>query len=426
MRIPLKNTFDILYYTPRFYPAIAGAEFYILNLALQMHQVSRKTQVLCSTAIDYKGIRSPNGQLVKPTHPAYSSYKNIPILRVPSEYSVDLQDVHEILRISKFPNDFPYNKLLETGPNHTKYFLDVLQRKSWNIKLIHSTYLPYATILFALFFSRKMDIPSVCTPFYHIYNPRYQDDSYISLLDMYDRIISCTQTEAEFLIRKGIKKNKIATIPMGVDYKIYNSPVKTRSGKLKSFKKAFAIKKPFVLYCGYKNYEKGAISVLKAAKTHSADLAYVFIGPSTIAFDIELKKTRSQGITVYNITPDNLQGYYDWRKISAFQECEFFIMPSRSDAYGIAYLEAWASKKPVIGADSLVMRDVIQHGNDGLLVEFNNPSQIADSIRILLEDKEKSKEMGLVGYQKIKKNNTWEVVHKKTIEVYNELTDLKQ
>ena len=48
------------------------------------------------------------------------------------------------------------------------------------------------------------------------------------------------------------------------------------------------------------------------------------------------------------------------------------LMPSRSDAYGISYLEAWASKKPVIGADTPVMREVIQHEKDGLLVKFDD------------------------------------------------------
>ena len=53
-----------------------------------------------------------------------------------------------------------------------------------------------------------------------------------------------------------------------------------------------------------------------------------------------------------------------------------YVMPSRSDAYGISYLEAWASKKPVIGQIP-VMREVIQHEKDGLLVQFDDISGIA-------------------------------------------------
>ncbi len=128
---------------------------------------------------------------------------------------------------------------------------------------------------------------------------------------------------------------------------------------------------------------------------------------------------------VLNLTPDNLKGYYDWRKISAFQECEMYVMPSRSDAYGISYLEAWASKKPVIGADTPVMREVIQHEKDGLLVKFDDISGIAESIVELFENKQKTNEMGLSGYSKIRKHNSWEIVGLKTKEVYDQLIDFE-
>jgi glycogen(starch) synthase len=421
MRILLKKTFDVLYYTPRFYPAIAGAEFYILNLAMKMHHDSRKILVLCSSAVDYKAIHNPNGLKITPNHPNYTSYKRIPILRASPEYSYDFQVFQDLLFASSFPLDIPVEDLLKIGPNHTRFMLNNFNQNLWETKIIHSAYLPYATILFASLYSRKMHIPSVCTPFFHISNPRYQNDKIIPILNLYDRVITCTNAESNYLSQKGISKTKLITIPMGVDYKLYEPSQKTRSGKLKSFTTAFSLQKPFVLYCGYKNYEKGAISVLKAARICSVDLAYVFIGPSTTAFDIELKKTRSLGIKVYNITPDNLNGYYDWRKISAFQECEFFVMPSRSDAYGIAYLEAWASKKAVIGADTAVMKEVIQHNKDGLLVEFDNPPLLANAIQYLFENRQKSNEMGLVGYYKVKKNNTWDIIYKKTMDVYNQL-----
>jgi glycosyltransferase involved in cell wall biosynthesis len=213
---------------------------------------------------------------------------------------------------------------------------------------------------------------------------------------------------------------------MGVDLSLYESPRRTRSGKIKSFRKAFGLTKPFILYCGYKNYEKGAISLLQAAlkvQTQNPNLMYVFIGPSTSAFDSEIKKVRHQGVSILNLTPDNLRGYYDWRKIAAFQECEMYVMPSRSDAYGISYLEAWASKKPVIGADTLVMREVICHEKDGLLVEFDNSSELSKAILSLYENPQKEKEMGLRGYEKTKKHNTWKKVFKKTMSVYSQLVD---
>ena len=82
MRIQLKKSIDIIYYLPRFYPSISGAEFYIMNLVNQMHLSQIKVQILCSTAIDFKGIRSREGLHVDSSHPNYKSYKSIPIHRI--------------------------------------------------------------------------------------------------------------------------------------------------------------------------------------------------------------------------------------------------------------------------------------------------------------------------------------------------------
>ncbi len=296
MRIQLKKSTDIIYYTPRFYPSISGAEFYIMNLADQMHSSHLNVQILCSTAIDFKGIRSREGLHTDSSHPNYKSYKGIPIHRIIPEYTSNMQEFNQLLEGKNVWDGSNYKSLLKNGPNHTKFFIDLLKnRKTTNFysKIIHSSDLPYASILFGSIFSHQLGIPSVCTPFIHMNNPRYQKTSYEAILNTYNRVITCTETEKTHLLQRGISQYKIVTIPMGVDYRLFESPPTSRSGRQKSFKYTFGIKNPFVLFCGYKNYEKGAINLLLAAnltKNVLPSLLFVFIGPSTPAFDIELKK----------------------------------------------------------------------------------------------------------------------------------------
>ena len=75
------------------------------------------------------------------------------------------------------------------------------------------------------------------------------------------------------------------------------------------------------------------------------------------------------------------------KKIAAFNETDVFLMPSRSDAFGIAYLEAWASGKPVIGANIGATPEVIRDKIDGLFVEFDDYLDIADKVVMLLKKK---------------------------------------
>ena len=70
-------------------------------------------------------------------------------------------------------------------------------------------------------------------------------------------------------------------------------------------------------------------------------------------------------------------------------------------------------------------REVIQHEKDGLLVQFDDISGIAECIIDLFENKQKTNEMGLSGYTKIRKQNSWETVGLRTKEVYDELIKFK-
>jgi len=133
------------------------------------------------------------------------------------------------------------------------------------------------------------------------------------------------------------------------------------------------------------------------------------------------KIQKSIELRVINLTPDNLKGYYDVKKIAAFNETDVFLMPSRSDAYGIAFLEAWASGKPVIGANIGATPEVIRDKIDGLLVEFDDHIDIAEKVVMLLKKKRLRKNLGLEGINKVQEFFSWDTIAKKTHETYQEL-----
>ena len=95
-------------------------------------------------------------------------------------------------------------------------------------------------------------------------------------------------------------------------------------------------------------------------------------------------------------------------------------MPSRSDAYGIAFLEAWINKKPVIGANVGSTPEIIHHDDDGLLVPFHSPPALAKAICRLLSNEQEAHQFGENGYQKIH-NRTWDRVATRIEGIYQEL-----
>lgn len=96
---------------------------------------------------------------------------------------------------------------------------------------------------------------------------------------------------------------------------------------------------------------------------------------------------------------------------------DVFVMPSRQnlavhsvEGFGLVYLEASASGKPVIGGRSGGVPDAVVDRSTGLLVDPMDPDDIANTIRTLLCNPELSRELGGNGRQRVVSEFRWEAV----------------
>lgn len=390
-------------------------------------------KIFTSNAIDFKALRNPEGRTINSNEKHFDKINDITIERFPINYNISLEEkIRKIKDINSF-NDLNLSddclvKYLSNGPYLNGIFDSFLNDTKTNFDLIHTAFFPYFNLIIALIIGKLINSPTICTPFFHFSNPRYLDNSLMEVLNKFDMVIACTNVEKNFIMKRfHLDKAKIKVIPMGVDYEKFIIRRSRNHQSNYSFKKHFIgeNKSKLILNCAYKNYEKGTISILKAIPyilEKMKKVTFVFIGPSTMAYNRELSKIRKITSTkIVNLTPDNLTGYYDKKKISAFQEADVFIMPSRSDAFGIAYLEAWAAGKPVIGANIGATPEVIRDNIDGLLVEFDSPKDIAEKVIKLLKNKRLRKKFGEAGKLRVFQNYTWDIVAEKTHKTYQPL-----
>lgn len=103
---------------------------------------------------------------------------------------------------------------------------------------------------------------------------------------------------------------------------------------------------------------------------------------------------------------------------------EVFVMPSRSrfaglevEGLGIVYLEASACGLPVIAGNSGGAPDAVLDGITGLVIDGKDHQLLARSIKELLGDQEKSREMGLQGRAWIIDQWRWQIWSKKFSEL---------
>jgi 1,2-diacylglycerol 3-alpha-glucosyltransferase len=159
-----------------------------------------------------------------------------------------------------------------------------------------------------------------------------------------------------------LKKNRIMNttiVPNGVDTKRFNPRV--NGSKIR---KSITSNKrdKVVLYLGRMSKEKRVDVIIRAASLlKSKNIKFVFAGtgPSLhryqqMALRLGLRDTvRFTGF----VKEDELQKYY--------AAADLFCTASTFETLGIVLLEALASGKPVVGADSLAIREIIKNGRNG-------------------------------------------------------------
>jgi L-malate glycosyltransferase len=90
------------------------------------------------------------------------------------------------------------------------------------------------------------------------------------------------------------------------------------------------------------------------------------------------------------------------------QECRFVVLPSRAEPFGIAILEALASRKPVVASAVGGIPEIVENGKNGILVEPENPQALCDAMTTLWNDSELAERLAVAGYETVRQDFQWE------------------
>jgi len=252
-------------------------------------------------------------------------------------------------------------------------------------------------------------------PLFHTTQPWCDRAIYRKMLPICDAIAVNTSHEKEFAQERGAGRVEVAGV--GIDPKAFES----RNGKIRERYGLGSY--PVVGYVGREDPEKGLYEVIKAMRTvwtWNKEVRLVLAGPRFPSNrNIEAAMdgfSDSQKDRIVHI------GEFDEAdKASIFDALDVYALPSRAESFGIAYLEAWLCDKPVIGARVAVTECVIDDGVDGLLVDSNDPDDIARAIIRLLSDRDLRERMGRNGHTKTITQYTWDKVIDRLERLYLDL-----
>lgn len=290
--------------------------------------------------------------------------------------------------------------------------------------LIHAANIPFDSIVGAAQeLAQHERIPFVLTPFIHLgehddstvrkyYTMRHQ----VKLITQSDCVFVQTPRERNFLLEQSIAAQKIRLLGMGV------TPADVTGGNPERIRQTLEIEGPIVLFIGVLAYDKGAIHLIEAMKPlwkDGSDATLVLAGPEMDHFSTYFSK-QPEWVRARCRLPGVIVGD---EKRDLLAAASVFAMPSRTDAFGIVYLEAWACGLPVIGAWAGGIPDVIDDSQDGFIVPFGDTQALQDRILLLLTDSTLAQQMGARGRQKVLNRYTWNRVYEDVHSTYTHLVN---
>lgn len=118
-----------------------------------------------------------------------------------------------------------------------------------------------------------------------------------------------------------------------------------------------------------------------------------------------------------------LHNFAEDEKPSLFAACDVLAYPSRYESFGIAFAEAWAAGKPVVGCEVGAVPSIVSDGIDGILVPVDDPLSLGLALLQLLKSPDLRRRLGQAGREKVLRCYTWGVVTPRWRAVYERVLD---
>ncbi len=212
-------------------------------------------------------------------------------------------------------------------------------------------------------------------------------------------MIACSRGVAESLMKEGIKKNKVQVIHNTTEIP---DDISTISGD--KIRNQFGINDKIVLgISSWFHKERKGFDILFEAFS-KLDERFVLL---IIGIPKENQEEVIEYASTFGIAKDRiiLPGFID-NIYEYYKAMDIFLLPSRSEGFSLALLEAAASGLPIIASDILGNDEFIEHSKNGLLFNISKPDELTKDILHLANDRKLSGEFGIAAKDTFNKEYT--------------------
>ena len=230
-----------------------------------------------------------------------------------------------------------------------------------------------------------------------------------------DAYVAYTSFERDYLIERGIPAAKIGITGVGVD----PEPFVRADGQLIRQIHRWG-DAPVIGFIGQQVPHKGIdmiMAAMPAVWEENPETCLLIAGSETtysaVIADWAAHLTSDQRAHVAIIN-----NFSEAEKPAIFAACDMILYPSGHESFGIVFLEAWASGKPVVGARIGAIPTVIDEGKDGLLITHRNTGDLIEAMLTLINQPDLAVQLGAAGHAKVLQQYTWDIVADKFRDIY--------
>jgi len=218
-------------------------------------------------------------------------------------------------------------------------------------------------------------------------------------------------------IAYGVDENRIVVIPNGLNLAKYEH-IKNSMEFRRKFE--IALNDRLIVAVGILHERKGFQYLIKAMsliKKQYENVKLVIIGRYG-GYGEKLKELTKQLQVEDKVI---FTGFLDFKmKLMAMSEAEVFVIPSLVEPFGLVALEAMACGRPIVAARVGGLKDVLEDGKTGLIVERGSTEALADAIIRLINDRDFKVRLSLNAKKEVEKYDL-KIIEQMYLKVYSEL-----
>lgn len=217
----------------------------------------------------------------------------------------------------------------------------------------------------------------------------------------------CVQAISNYLSdwakKMGANADKIEVVPNGVDL----NNLKTKNEKLKTDEKIIITTSRLV-------YKNGIDTLIKSAKELKNIVPKINFKIQILGEGPEEKKLKSlaEELGVENIV--HFFGRVEPEKILEYlSQADIFVRASRTEGLGSSFLEAMGAGLPIIGTRAGGIPDFLKDGETGLFCEIDNPRDLAEKIKLLMDNGSLVEKIAENGQKLVFEKYNWDNIAKR-------------